>query len=139
MDYGGGSYCHYSHQDNDLLKNSKDFCKKGTTSIMRRKNTGFIIDNDIQITPSSVEDMIEKKLEDICTVLCSADTGKNRLHEEVMSIVEKGLFKIALKRSNNVKSAAATYLGINRNTFQNKMEKLGINNTNDLINAQKQK
>ena len=56
-----------------------------------------------------------------------------------MSIVEKGLFKIALKRSNNVKSAAATYLGINRNTFQNKMEKLGINNTNDLINAQKQK
>jgi len=106
---------------------------------MKRKNTGFIIDNDIQITPSSVEDMIEKKLEDICTVLCSADTGKNRLHEEVMSIVEKGLFKIALKRSNNVKSAAATYLGINRNTFQNKMEKLGINNTNDLINAQKQK
>jgi DNA-binding NtrC family response regulator len=106
---------------------------------MKRKNTGFIIDNDLQITPSSVEGMIEKKIEDICTVLCSSVTGKNRLHEEVMSIVERSLFRIALERSNNVKSAAASYLGINRNTFQNKMEKLGINNTNDLINTQKQK
>ena len=43
-------------------------------------------------------------------------------------IVERSLFRIALRRSNHVKSAAAAYLGINRNTFQNKMVKLGIDN-----------
>jgi DNA-binding protein Fis len=41
-------------------------------------------------------------------------------------MVEKGLVRIALRRSNHVKSAAAVYLGINRNTFQKKMVKLGI-------------
>ncbi|PKN87965.1 MAG: hypothetical protein CVU51_04805 [Deltaproteobacteria bacterium HGW-Deltaproteobacteria-1] len=44
-----------------------------------------------------------------------------------MAMVEKGLFKIALRRSSNVKSTAAAFLGINRNTFTDKMEKLGIN------------
>lgn len=76
---------------------------------------------------SAVEDAIEKKLADIATVLCPAGTRKSRLYEEVLSMLERCLFKIALKRSNNVKSAAAAYLGINRNTFQKKMVKLGIN------------
>ncbi|OIP87523.1 MAG: hypothetical protein AUK24_09320 [Syntrophaceae bacterium CG2_30_49_12] len=76
---------------------------------------------------SAVEDAIEKKLADIATVLCPAGTRKSRLYEEILSMFERCLFKIALKRSNNVKSAAATYLGINRNTFQKKMVKLGIN------------
>jgi len=40
--------------------------------------------------------------------------------------VERGLFRIALTRSNYVKSAAAAYLGINRNTFKKKMVKLGL-------------
>jgi len=44
-----------------------------------------------------------------------------------MAMVERSLFKIALERSNHVKSAAATYLGMNRNTFQNRMNKLGLN------------
>ncbi|HCX01005.1 MAG TPA: hypothetical protein DHO02_01005 [Syntrophaceae bacterium] len=43
-----------------------------------------------------------------------------------MAIVEKGLFKIALRRSSYVKSTAAAFLGINRNTFTDKMAKLGI-------------
>ena len=46
--------------------------------------------------------------------------------EEVLEMVERSLFRIALKRNKNVKGAAAAYLGINRNTFQNKMVKLGI-------------
>ena len=80
-------------------------------------------------TPRLVaEDVIEKKLADITTLLYSDDSGKSRLREEVLSIVERSLFKIALQRNNNVKSAAAAYLGINRNTFQKKMVKLGINN-----------
>jgi DNA-binding NtrC family response regulator len=44
-----------------------------------------------------------------------------------MTIVEKGLFRIALRRSNNVKITAAAFLGISRNTFTDKMVKLGIN------------
>jgi DNA-binding protein Fis len=42
-------------------------------------------------------------------------------------MVERSLFRIALRRSKNVKSTAAAYLGINRNTFQSKMVKLGLN------------
>ena len=73
-----------------------------------------------------VEDIIEEKLEDIVTLLCSTDTEKSRLHEEILSIFEKSMIKIALKRSNNVKTAAADFLGINRNTLHKKMGKLGI-------------
>ena len=43
---------------------------------------------------------------------------------EVM--VETGLFKIALRRSGNIKSTAAAFLGIHRNTFTDKMTKLGL-------------
>jgi len=73
-----------------------------------------------------VEEILEKKLDDLATVLSGSDNGKSKLHEEVMAMVEKGLFKIALRRSSYVKSTAAAYLGINRNTFTDKMAKLGI-------------
>ena len=80
-------------------------------------------------TPAAVaEEVLEKKLEDIATILFATETRKSRLYDEVLSIVERSLFRIALRRSNNIKSAAAAYLGINRNTFQSKMVKLGINN-----------
>lgn len=75
---------------------------------------------------SAVEEILEKKLDDLATVLSASDNGKSKLHEEVMAMVEKGLFRIALRRSSNVKSTAAAYLGINRNTFTDKMAKLGI-------------
>jgi len=93
---------------------------------MKPKNPRTAVNKDTLATYSSVDDIIEKKLEDIATILCTAVEGKSKLHEEVVSMVERSLFRIALKRSNNVKSAAATYLGINRNSFQNKMVKLGI-------------
>jgi DNA-binding protein Fis len=75
---------------------------------------------------SLLEDIIEKKLEDISTVLCSPSGGKNRVYEDIVLMVERSLFKIALRRCNHVKSAAAAYLGMNRNTFQRKMAKLGL-------------
>jgi DNA-binding NtrC family response regulator len=75
---------------------------------------------------AAVEEILEKKLDDLATVLSGSDNGKSTLHEEVMAMVEKGLFKIALRRSSYVKSTAAAYLGINRNTFTDKMAKLGI-------------
>jgi DNA-binding protein Fis len=82
---------------------------------------------EARTTPAAVaEEVMEKKLEDIATLLSTTETGKSRLYDEVLSIVERSLFRIALRRSNHIKSAAAAYLGINRNTFQNKMVKLGI-------------
>jgi len=81
--------------------------------------------------PVTLEGMIEKKLEDIATILCTSVKGKSKLHEEVMAMVERSLFRIALKHSNHVKSAAASYLGINRNTFQTRMKKLGITEQKD--------
>jgi DNA-binding NtrC family response regulator len=84
---------------------------------------------ETRTAPAAVaEEVMEKKLEDIATILSTTETGKSRLYDEVLSIVERSLFRIALRRSNHVKSAAAAYLGINRNTFQNKMVKLGIDN-----------
>jgi DNA-binding protein Fis len=81
----------------------------------------------VKSTPyTAVEEIMEKKLEDIATVLSSSGDRKSKLYEEVMNMVEKGLFKIALRRSNGVKSSAAVFLGINRNTFTDKMAKLGI-------------
>jgi DNA-binding protein Fis len=82
---------------------------------------------EVRATPAAVaEEILEKKLGDIATILSTADSGKSRLYDEVLAMVEKSLFRIALQRSNHIKSAAAAYLGINRNTFQSKMVKLGI-------------
>lgn len=93
----------------------------------KNKRKSEIVMN-VKATPyAAVEEIMEKKLEDIATILSSSGDRKSRLHEEVMNMVEKGLFKIALRRSNGVKSSAAIFLGINRNTFTDKMAKLGIN------------
>lgn len=80
---------------------------------------------------SIVEEILEKKLEDISTLLCSAGGKKSSVYEDVIYMVERSLFKIALKRCNNVKSSSAAYLGINRNTFQKKMAKLGLDEENN--------
>lgn len=82
---------------------------------------------NVKATPyAAVEEIMEKKLEDIATILSSSGGSKSKIYEEVMNIVEKGLFKIALRRSNYVKTSAAAFLGMNRNTFTDKMTKLGI-------------
>lgn len=80
---------------------------------------------------SIIEDILRKDLENVVTVLNSNGNGKSILYEEVMTIVDRSLFKIALNRSGQVKTTAATYLGINRNTFQKKMIKLGMNGRED--------
>ena len=92
----------------------------------KKKDASKIIMN-VKSTPyAAVEEIMEKKLEDIATILSSSGSRKSKLYEEVMNMVEKGLFKIALRRSNFVKSSAAVFLGVNRNTFTDKMAKLGI-------------
>lgn len=92
-----------------------------------KKNKSAVVMDVRETRYVAVEEIMEKKLEDIATVLSASGDRKSKLYEEVMAMVEKGLFKIALRRSNYVKSAAAVFLGINRNTFTDKMAKLGIN------------
>jgi DNA-binding NtrC family response regulator len=91
----------------------------------KQNNKALVVEKD---TPyAAVEEILEKKMEDIATILSASGGRKSKLYEEVMAMVEKGLFKIALRRSNHVKSSAAAFLGISRNTFTDKMAKLGIN------------
>jgi DNA-binding NtrC family response regulator len=93
-----------------------------------KKQNKAAVKINVKETPyAAVEEIMEKKLEELATILASSDNRKSKLYEEVMKMVEKGLFKIALRRSNHVKSTAAVFLGINRNTFTNKMANLGIN------------
>jgi len=91
-----------------------------------------LTEKDKNKTVSAIlEEILEKKLEDISTLLCSSGGKKSRVYEDVIYMVERSLFKIALKRCNHVKSASAAYLGINRNTFQKKMTKLELDEEND--------
>jgi DNA-binding protein Fis len=89
--------------------------KRSVVNVAARSNPAAVI-----------EDVLEKKIEDIATLLSETGNAKSRLYDEVLAMVERSLFRIALMRSNHVKSAAAAYLGINRNTFQKKMLKLGV-------------
>ena len=76
----------------------------------------------------AVEDIIAQRLEEIVTILGSTCQDNSALYEEVMSMVERALIRIALERSQNVKKTAALFLGINRNTLHCKMNKLGLDN-----------
>ncbi|EKD36860.1 MAG: Fis family regulatory protein [uncultured bacterium] len=94
----------------------------------RHSNVNGVV-QEARTSPAAVaEEVLEKMLEDIATILSATESGKSRLYDEVLVMVDRILYRLALRRSNHVKSAAAAYLGINRNTFQNKMVKLGIDN-----------
>ncbi len=73
-----------------------------------------------------IEEVFEKRLDEVVTVLGCERNGKEGVYDEVLAMVEKALIKIAMRRSNNVKTAAADFLGINRNTLHGKIKKLKI-------------
>ncbi|KAF0121407.1 MAG: Fis family transcriptional regulator [bacterium] len=74
----------------------------------------------------SIEKVLEKKLDEIITVLDVKTVGKRRLYADIISNVEKTLIKLALNRTKNIKYEAARFLGINRNTLHKKMNDLNI-------------
>ena len=80
----------------------------------------------------SVDDVIEKRIQEIVTVLAHQNGGKSNVYEIITSIVDRALIKVAMERSRHIKSAAADFLGINRNTLHNKIVKLGMD-TQDFI------
>jgi len=71
-----------------------------------------------------MEEVFEKRLEEVVTILSCGGNGREGVYNEVLAMVEKSLIKIAMRRSNNVKTAAADFLGINRNTLHCKIKKL---------------
>ena len=73
-----------------------------------------------------IENILEGKLDAIMTLMDTKTEGKRSLFSDIISIVEKVLIKLALKRTNNVKYEAAHFLGINRNTLHNKIKGLNI-------------
>jgi len=79
-----------------------------------------------QIEDLSLGDLLERKLirtlNGVNTEL-EFDCG---LFHDVISIVERILITMALKKTNNVQVAAAQFLGINRNTLRKKIKELGI-------------
>ncbi|HNY72057.1 MAG TPA: helix-turn-helix domain-containing protein [Syntrophales bacterium] len=87
-----------------------------------------LVGNKARVTSlhAVAEDILSQKLADIVTILGDTTAAKSRVYEDVTAIVERCLFRIALERSQHVKSRAADYLGINRNTFHKKMTKLGL-------------
>lgn len=73
-----------------------------------------------------IEEILEKRIDKVVTILGCGGNGRDGVYDEVLSMVEKALIKIAMRRSNNVKTAAADFLGINRNTLHSKIKKLKI-------------
>jgi len=70
-----------------------------------------------------IEEVFEKRLDEVVTILGCGRNGRDGVYDEVLSMVERALIKIAMRRSNNVKTAAAEFLGINRNTLHGKIKK----------------
>lgn len=74
----------------------------------------------------SLENLLERKL---TGALDGIDTGLEfncGLFHDVISIVERILIKLALKKTNHIQVSAAQFLGINRNTLRKKIKELKI-------------
>ncbi|MBW6486453.1 MAG: hypothetical protein K0B01_09930 [Syntrophobacterales bacterium] len=92
-----------------------------------KKNGNGLALRSTQTTPKDVaERILEKNLDDITAILFQPGINKSRIYDEVMEMVDRSLLRISLRRTNQVKSAAASYLGINRNTLQKKLIKLQL-------------
>ncbi len=108
-----------------------EYISKG--SIMERERTSDggtpRVWNDMKrnrIEDLSLEDLLEKKLTGTLGGVDSELESDCALFHEVISIVERILIKMALKKTNKVQVAAAQFLGINRNTLRKKIKDLKI-------------
>ena len=74
----------------------------------------------------SLDELIRKKLEMVTTKMDPQVEKGASLMAEIVALVERGLIKAALQKTNGVQIAAARLLGINRNTLRKKIKELGI-------------
>ncbi|MCD6487151.1 MAG: hypothetical protein J7K35_07480 [Syntrophobacterales bacterium] len=95
----------------------------------KRESIRAVISEEVdESTFPLIEEFFEKRLDKVVTILGCRKNSRDGdgVYDEVLSMVEKALIKIAMRRSNNVKTAAADFLGINRNTLHNKIKKMKV-------------
>ncbi|MBI4620691.1 MAG: hypothetical protein HY739_11105 [Desulfobacterales bacterium] len=117
---------------NTVEKERKDLIRENKLlrhELEKLKGVNPIDRHELKTNPQkqlSIEKVLEKKLDEIITVLDVKTEGKRRLYADIISNVEKILIKLALNRTKSIKYEAARFLGINRNTLHKKMHDLNI-------------
>lgn len=75
-----------------------------------------------------LDELLEQKLVEVLNRIDPyvETKTKMKIYNDIITLVEKILIKSALKRVEHVQTAAAQFLGINRNTLRKKMKELKI-------------
>jgi transcriptional regulator with GAF, ATPase, and Fis domain len=75
---------------------------------------------------TSLNEILKRKLEGAIERMDLHTESHGNLMTDVISLVEKTLIRVALKKANYVQLTTARFLGINRNTLRKKIKELGI-------------
>jgi transcriptional regulator with GAF, ATPase, and Fis domain len=78
---------------------------------------------------TSLNEILKRKLEGAIERMDLHTESHGDLMSDVISLVEKTLIRVALKKANYVQLTTARFLGINRNTLRKKIKELGISLT----------
>ncbi len=81
---------------------------------------------DTQGNNLSMEEMLIHRIAEMVTVLATGPRVGKSLYSRVIELVEKGMIRWALSRTNMVQIDAAQILGVNRNTIRAKMKLYGL-------------
>ncbi len=76
-------------------------------------------------SPPTFTDLLRMELEERLRKIEALDIPGGIFHD-IISMVEEVLIKVALEKSGYVKTKAARFLGLNRNTLSKKMKEYGI-------------
>ncbi len=81
-----------------------------------------------KLKSSVLDEILEEKLSEVLNKIDPYVESKTRMgiFDDIIGLVEKILIKSALKRVDHVQTAAAQFLGINRNTLRKKMKELKV-------------
>ncbi len=77
-------------------------------------------------TPPTFKELIKLELESQIKRFEMFEGVSYGIYDDILSIVEETMIKVALEKTNFVKTKAARFLGINRNTLSKKMKKYGL-------------
>jgi Fis family transcriptional regulator len=77
---------------------------------------------------SLLDEILEEKLSEVLNKIDPDVESKTRMgiFDDIIAVVEKILIQSALERMGHVQTAAAQFLGINRNTLRKKMKELKV-------------
>ena len=74
----------------------------------------------------SLTEILEDRLSRMIAEMKVDPRSNGRLYDDVLSVVERTLFKSALEKTKHIQLKTARFLGINRNTLRRKIKELGI-------------